>query len=223
MVLPIMKKPLCKAKPAWPPESVHRREKPTMNEQIHSCRYLPKGLISIVIAAFCPPVFAGSGRGHRTRSASLLNRLANRGPTNLKVTLGYSPTFPTAGQTVQFSGFLDGSPGILAVGFRRWDRQRWPESDPCLHLSRISPSDSCRRQRPRFQEGRPESVTILPAAAAGSFVFSPTTPGPGQTVQFADTSSGNPTSLVLELRRRGDKHREESFPCVHATQRAYMS
>ena len=39
-----------------------------------------------------------------------------------------------------------------------------------------------------------KSITIMPAAASASFVFSPTTPGPGQTVQFADTTSGDPAS-----------------------------
>ena len=34
----------------------------------------------------------------------------------------------------------------------------------------------------------------MPAATSASFTFSPTTPGPGQTVQFADTTCGDPTS-----------------------------
>jgi PKD repeat protein len=30
--------------------------------------------------------------------------------------------------------------------------------------------------------------------SSATFVFSPTTPGPGETVQFADTTAGGPTS-----------------------------
>ena len=39
-----------------------------------------------------------------------------------------------------------------------------------------------------------KTIAIMPAATPASFAFSPTTPGPGQTVQFADTTSGGPTS-----------------------------
>ena len=38
------------------------------------------------------------------------------------------------------------------------------------------------------------TVPILPATANATFVFSPMTPSPGQTVQFADTTAGSPTS-----------------------------
>ncbi len=38
------------------------------------------------------------------------------------------------------------------------------------------------------------TLTVMADTSSATFVFSPTTPGPGQTVQFADTTAGAPTS-----------------------------
>ncbi|MCK7489971.1 MAG: hypothetical protein MZU79_06945 [Anaerotruncus sp.] len=48
------------------------------------------------------------------------------------------------------------------------------------------------------------TVTVLAAEGGASFVFSPATPGPGQVVQFADTTS-RPDIPVMELRGRDDQ------------------
>ncbi|MBE3046265.1 PKD domain-containing protein, partial [Candidatus Bathyarchaeota archaeon] len=44
-----------------------------------------------------------------------------------------------------------------------------------------------------------KTITIMPAPVPASFVFSPATPEAGQTVQFADTSSGDPKTWLWDF------------------------
>ena len=41
-----------------------------------------------------------------------------------------------------------------------------------------------------------KSLTVVPRVSTASFAFAPTTPGPGEIVQFSDTTAGEPTSWL---------------------------
>ena len=123
----------------------------------------------------------------------LATLVTSRASTTIKASFRYSPSFPTLGQAVQFTDtstgnltswqwdFGDGTTSTVrnpshtytSAGFRK------------IILIASNGSSSKRSSR---------TITVMPAHEAATFVFSPTAPGPGQTVQFADTSSGNPTS-----------------------------
>jgi PKD repeat protein len=155
-------------------------------------RHLPKGLLSIVMIALCLQLLPAQAVD-QSKSASLLSRYTNRTSNGLKASFAYSPSFPAAGNAVQFKDYSTGSPSswqwdfgdgtvstqqnpihvFAAAGFRR------------VILTVGNGSASRRVSR---------SLAVLPKEAAASFAYSPSTPGPGQSVQFADTSSGNPTS-----------------------------
>ncbi len=152
----------------------------------------PKNLVMMMIAAFSLSVLPLPAAG-QDKSNSLLTSFAKRDSDNLKVAFAYSPRFPVAGQAIQFTDtsigtpvswqwdFGDGTTSTLrnpthifaSLGFRR------------VTLT-VSNSKNSRRSS--------RTVTVLAAGGGASFVFSPATPGPGQNVQFADTTSGNPTS-----------------------------
>jgi PKD repeat protein len=126
-------------------------------------------------------------------SKRLLSKVHANWTTNLKASFSCTPRYPIAGQAVQFTDasaggptswswdFGDGSTSTVqnpqhsyaAPGFRR------------ITLTVINASGSKRASR---------TIAVMPETTAATFVFSPSTPGPGQTVQFADTTSGEPTS-----------------------------
>src|SRR5512140_680862 len=113
--------------------------------------------------------------------------------SDFRVFFTYGPTFPSEGQTVQFTDASTGNPTSW-----QWDfgdgststRQNPAHKYLTAGFRKVSlvASDGT-VSRKSFK-----SITILPASTSASFVFSPTTPGPGQTVQFADTTPGDPTS-----------------------------
>ncbi len=125
-------------------------------------------------------------------SKSFLAGRVSARANDVKVAFTYGPKYPTAGQTVLFVDASTGSP-------ISWN---WDFGDGSTSVAK-NPSHIY--STPGFRKvtlivtnnvGSRKSVKtimIMPDAAA-SFVFSPMTPGPGQTVQFADTTSGDPTS-----------------------------
>jgi PKD repeat protein len=149
-------------------------------------------VIATVVAALGLSVGPLAAAG-QAKSDALVSAFAGRGSNALKVMFAFSPRFPVAGQTVQFTDastgpatswqwdFGDGTASTLrnpthvyaAPGFRR------------VTLVVANSTTSKRLSR---------TVTVLAAQSGASFRFSPSTPGPGQAVQFSDTTAGNPTS-----------------------------
>ena len=141
-------------------------------------------------------VFSPSYSFAQTRTTTLRSPLSSYAAgrsSNLKVSIAFSPRFPTEGQVVQFTDASTGNPVswqwdfgdgatstvrnpthvYTASGFRR------------VTLTAGNSTASKRASR---------TLTVMPAPSPATFVYSPSTPGPGQTVQFADTTSGGPTS-----------------------------
>jgi len=163
-----------------------------VNKQIHPYRHLSKGLITIVIAALFLQL-SPSQAAAQTKSSSLLSSLSSRRAKALRVSFTCVPAFPVAGQPVQFRDISTGNPAS-----RQWDFGDGTGSVE-LNPTHVYASPGFRRVTLSIANGTVSRRTsrmlaVMPAELAASFVFSPTTPGPGQIVQFADTSSGNPTS-----------------------------
>ena len=124
---------------------------------------------------------------------SLLSTLSAKRAGNLRASFAYSPAFPTEGQAVQFADASTGSPRSWHWDFG--DGRTSGERNP-VHVYTASGfrkitlevADSTTSKKAA------RTLTILPSASPATFVFSPATPGPGQNVQFADTTTGNPTS-----------------------------
>jgi len=127
-----------------------------------------------------------------THPKSFLADLISARTIDFKVAFTYEPKYPTAGQTVQFVDVSTGSP-------TSWD---WDFGDGSTSTAQ---NPSHKYSIPGIRKvtlvainnaGSRKSVktiTIMPDAAA-SFVFSPMAPRAGQTVQFTDTTPGDPTA-----------------------------
>jgi PKD repeat protein len=156
-------------------------------------RSIMKFIASVLPFVVCLQVLAVNTMAQTTTNPKsfLANRVSAR-TSEVKVAFTYGPKYPTAGQAVQF---LDASTGNPIS----WD---WDFGDgstsAAQNPSHIYPTPGFRKVTlmVTHSTGSKKSfktIWITPDAAA-SFVFSPLTPGPGQTVQFADTTTGDPTS-----------------------------
>jgi PKD repeat protein len=128
-----------------------------------------------------------------TTSRDSLRTLATKTATNLKVSFAFSPRFPTVGQAVQFRDASSGSPATWLWDFG--DGTTSSEQNPAHVYSasgfrKVTLTVTVNATLKRTTK----TLSVMPSPSPATFVFSPTTPGPGQTVQFADTTSGNPIS-----------------------------
>ena len=127
-------------------------------------------------------------------SQSRLVRLATSTTKSaVKASFSYSPAIPTVGAAVQFTDTSSGN-----VTSWRWDFGDGTTS-AAQHPSHAYAASGFKKVILIVGSGSAtkktsRTISVLPATEAATFVFNPTTPGPGQTVQFTDTSSGNPTS-----------------------------
>ena len=150
-------------------------------------------LLGLAFFTLCFQFTSTDSHAQSRTSDRLLSRLSAKSTTNLKVSFNYSPKFPTEGQPVQFVASYSGSPLSLRWDFG--DGTSSTESNPThiytesgfRKVSLVAGTDNSTKTASR-------TLTILPATANATFVFSPLTPGPGQTVQFADTTTGSPSS-----------------------------
>lgn len=149
--------------------------------------------LGLILFAVCSLFLQGPILAQSKSSESLLTRLAAKATGNLSVSFTYTPRYPTQGQPVQFTAKSSGAPQAFAWDFGDGTSSR--EQNP-VHVytetgfrkvTVVASTTAASRKASR-------TLTVLPAAAQATFVFSPATPGPGQAVQFSDTTSGTPTS-----------------------------
>jgi PKD repeat protein len=150
-------------------------------------------LLGLVFFAACFQLLSMDSFAQGRTPESPLSRLASKSSSNLKVSFSYSPKFPVEGQSVQFVVSASGNP----ISWR-WDfgdgttsSDRNPthiySGSGFRRITLVAATDSNSRTASR-------TITVMPATASATFVFSPMTPGPGETVQFADTTTGTPMS-----------------------------
>ena len=126
-------------------------------------------------------------------SQGLISKLAARRASNVKASFHYGPSIPTERQPVQFMNTSTGSPTSWQWDFG--DGTTSTDQNPrhayakagFKKITLIARNGSITKQATR-------TMTVIPAAEPATFVFSPVSPKVGQVVQFADTTSGDPTS-----------------------------
>ncbi len=122
-----------------------------------------------------------------------IRNLASERSTTFKVTFAYSPRYPIAGQAIQFYDTSSGTPTAYAWDFG--DGSTSNEKNPThVYISpgfrRVILTASLNGTAKKTSR----TITVMPDAKAATFIFSPMTPGPGQVVQFTDTTAGTPSS-----------------------------
>jgi PKD repeat protein len=147
------------------------------------------GFILFLVGYFILSISAAG----QSSSKDLIQRFSSSSSPNLKVSFAYSPKYPTEGQVVQFQDSSSGNAASFSWDFG--DGTTSTEHNP-VHIYRnsgfrkITLTASVNGTTKRASR----TITVMPATTGATFVFSPTTPGPGQTVQFADTTSETPVS-----------------------------
>ena len=117
---------------------------------------------------------------------------------DLKAGFAHSPRYPTVGEAVRFTDTSKGSPTSWRWDFG--DGTSSTEQNPSHAFLIRGPKrvvlvvgDGTRSKKAT------RTVTVMPVVKAASFVFSPETPGPGELVQFADTTDGEPTARLWDF------------------------
>ena len=163
-----------------------------MKKQRRPCENLFKIVSIIAIAAFGLLSLPFQAEG-QIKSSSLLTRLTARSSSRLNAALTYSPRFPVVGQTVRFEDISTGSPQSWQWDFGDGSTStaRNPThvyASPGFHRVTLIAADGTASKKST------RTLMIIDAERDASFGFSPSTPGPGQTVQFTDTTPESPTS-----------------------------
>jgi PKD repeat protein len=150
--------------------------------------------MAAAISVFCALGLASAAPAQTvTGIRSLITGLSSRPASNLKASFTYGPRYPLVDHSVQFTDTSTGIPQSWLWDFGDGGRSTARNPLHCftttgfkkvtLTITSASGSKTIAR-----------TLSVLAAAATASFVFSPTTPGPGQAVQFADTTPGTPSS-----------------------------
>ena len=117
---------------------------------------------------------------------------------DLKASFTFSPRRPAEGQAVRFTDASTGAP-------TSW---RWDFGDGSMSKER-NPSHAFLTRGPKRvvlvvgdgtrSKKAVRTVTVIPVVKTASFAFSPEAPGPGELVQFADTTDGDPSSWLWDF------------------------
>ncbi len=137
------------------------------------------------------------GNSSESKSVSKTITVALSSTYSLEASFAYSPASPAVGQVVQFTDTSTGSPTSWKWSFG--DGMSSSAQNP-THAYATSGSQVVTLTVTNSSGGRSLSRTITVAAATtvptAAFSFSPSSPAVGQSVQFTDTSLGNPTSWL---------------------------
>jgi len=148
---------------------------------------------ALILVVFAGLLALPAQAGAQSKSSTLIDRIAAKDSKGLRVAFTYTPRFPVVGQTVRFTDASAGTPGS-------W---RWDFGDGTVSTAKnpthVYTASGFRRVSLTASDStstKTSSRTLAVASAEGAaaFGFSPTTPGPGQSVQFTDLTTGNPTS-----------------------------
>ena len=149
-------------------------------------------LVLFVIYFVFSPTFS-SAQTRTTISKSILGSYVARSSGNLKVSIAYSPKFPTEGQVVQFADASTGNPVSWQWDFGDGTTSAGQESNPHLYDLRIPESYSYRRQRHGFEEGN-QNPDSHARAFARDLCLQPLDPGTGTDRPVCGHDLGKPTS-----------------------------
>ena len=165
------------------------RPKPTHRSRSSFGRIL-RALLLCAAAAFWLSVPAAAQKS--------INRIAQLSVSDFRVALSFSPAVPVQGQPVSFQGTSTGD-----VRFWLWDfGDGWTSTRKDeVHTYRKSGfyKVSLTATGPTGTRKTLRTFAVMPGTLAASFVFSPTSPGVGQTVSFADTTPGDPSAWVWDF------------------------
>ena len=156
---------------------------------------IPRAFLGILLFLACFPLFMmGTGAQTAPRSSSrLISNLAATIEGTLKVSFSFSARMPTVEQTVQFTDTSRGNPEswLWDFGDGTTSTSRNPtHAYSAAGFYRITLTAAKGTNSRKAMK----TLTVVPASSPATFVFSPATPAPGQTVQFSDTTSGSPSS-----------------------------
>ncbi len=152
----------------------------------------PAGLLAFALVF----MFASTdavGQTALSRISRLKADRSTRTRTTLKASYNYSPRYPAAGKNVQFMDVSSGDPvsWLWDFGDGTTSTAQNPvhtyASPGFRRVALTVTNDSGSRRTTK-------TLTVMPETSAATFVFSPSTPGPGQSIQFADTTTGEPIS-----------------------------
>jgi PKD repeat protein len=128
----------------------------------------------------------------KSQITSRLVDLAYTRAKNIKVNFTYGPTSPKAGQTIQFVDTSTGDP--LSWSWDFGDGSTSIEQNPTHKYSTAGFRRVTLLATSRTDSRKSAKTIAIMSDMGAAFSFSPMIPGPGETVQFTDTSSGSPTS-----------------------------
>jgi len=131
-------------------------------------------------------------------SKGILSNLISNRAGRLRASISYDPVFPTEGQSVQFKDASTGSPTSWLWDFG--DGATSTEQNPShVYIKAGFNKITLIVNTSTGSKKASRTISIMPAPATASFVYSPASPIAGQIVQFADTTSGEPTSWRWEF------------------------
>ena len=130
--------------------------------------------------------------------STFLSRVFTNRTGSLSVSFTYTPAYPVEGQAVKFVATSSGSPTSWLWDFGEGSASAEQNpvhifGKPGFHKVTLTASNG------PVSKTTLRTITIMPAPATATFVFSPVSPKAGQTAMFADTSSGDPTHWLWDF------------------------
>lgn len=153
-----------------------------------------------------------AGQSALERITGLSAERATRITNSLKAGFNYTPRYPATGQSVRFTDASSGGPAswLWDFGDGTTSTAQHPQhiyTAPGFRKVTLTVTSASGSKRST------KNLTVMPQSTGATFVYSPSTPGPGQTVQFADTTTGSPTSWLWDF---GDGTRSTAKNPSHA-------
>ncbi|NLH77392.1 MAG: PKD domain-containing protein [Acidobacteria bacterium] len=154
---------------------------------------IPRAGLLSVMAFLLLPTGMAKAQSWTSGSGPLIAEFMERVANTFRVGFTFSPRYPVEGQALQLTDASTG--GVVTWLWDFGDGFTSAEKNP-VHVytkagfRRITLVAGNGRSSKRASR----TVTVMPATGPATFVFSPATPGPGEAVQFTDTTAGGATS-----------------------------
>src|ERR1051326_1724896 len=127
-------------------------------------------------------------------SAPFITKTVSTAPAATVANFTWSPSSPQAGEVVQFTDTSTGSPTSWSWNFGDGGTSTLQNPTHVFAAGSFSVGLSVSNNGGASAAFITKTVSTAPAAAVANFTWSPSSPQPGQVVQFTDTSTGSPTS-----------------------------